>query len=96
MDISKNIKELTRLVDPKKSLRTAWIIESGLYFALVFIVLIWIPDRISGLVQVSPYLFGLIVGQGAAGWSGSNVKRYTESLIIKAKNGGSRGDQEAA
>lgn len=73
-------------VDPKKALRIAWIVESIWYFALASTVLIWKPERIEGLVKISPYLFGLIAGQGAAGWSGSSIKRLTEAA--KERGGG--------
>lgn len=75
-------------VDAKKALRIAWILESGLYFGMAFAVLFWKPERTEALVTLSPWLFGLIMGQGAAGWSGSSIKRVTEGFLEKTRNGG--------
>jgi uncharacterized membrane protein YbhN (UPF0104 family) len=75
-------------VDTKKLLRIAWIIESIWFFILVSIILFWKPERTDALVALSPWLFGLIMGQGAVSWSGSNIKRMTKGWLEKAKNGG--------
>jgi hypothetical protein len=74
-------------VDAKKLLRIAWICESGLYFAAAFIVLFWRVERTDALVTLSPWLCGLIMAQGAAGWSGSSIKRVTESWLEKTRSG---------
>jgi hypothetical protein len=75
-------------VDAKKTLRIVWILEGILYFIVAFIVLIWKPEHIEGLVKLSPYLTGLIVAQGGAAWSGSSIKRVTESWLENTRSGG--------
>jgi len=76
-------------VDTKKSLRIVWIVEGALLFIMCFVVLLFFPDRTDGLIQLSPYLFGLIALQATGAIGGSNFKRLTEGYKLKqgAKNG---------
>ena len=71
-------------VDTKKSLRIVWIVEGGLFFVMSFAILLIWPDRTPGLIELAPYLFGIIALQGGAAAGGSSLKRWTESLKIKA------------
>ena len=73
-------------VDTKKSLRIVWIVEGGLFFVMSFLSVI-IPAwsaRMPVLLELAPYLFGIIALQGGAAAGGSSLKRWTESLKIKA------------
>ena len=74
-------------VDAKKSLRIVWIVEGALLFVMCFVILLFFFDRMEGLVQLAPYLFGLIALQAGGAIGGASIKRWTESLVIKAKNG---------
>ena len=71
-------------VDTKKSLRIIWIVEGGLFFVMSFAVLLIWPDRVAGLIELAPYLFGIIALQAGGAIGGSSLKRWTESLKIKA------------
>ena len=51
-------------VDTKKSLRIIWIVEGGLFFVMSFVVLLIWPDRVASLIELAPYLFGLIAVTG--------------------------------
>jgi len=75
-------------VDAKKSLRIVWIVEGALLFTMSFIVLLIWPDRVAALIELAPYLFGLIALQATGAIGGSSLKRWTESLKLKAQNGG--------
>ena len=75
-------------VDAKKSLRIIWIVEGALLFIMSFAVLLIWPDRVASLIELVPYLFGLIALQATGAIGGSSLKRWTESLKIKAANGG--------
>ena len=51
-------------VDGKKTLRIVWIVEGAILFIMAFgVLLIW-PDRLAGLIDLMPYLFGIIALQG--------------------------------
>lgn len=77
-------------IDVKRVLRLAWIIESIWYFIIATIALFSRRDVMDALVNISPYLFGLIMAQGGAGWSGASLKRLTETLKEKVANGGGK------
>ena len=73
-------------VDTKKSLRIVWIVEGGLFFVMSFLSVI-IPAwsaRMPVLLELAPYLFGIIALQAGGAIGGSSLKRWTESLKIKA------------
>ena len=74
-------------VDAKKSLRIVWIVEGALFFAMSFLSVI-IPAwsaRMPALLELAPYLFGIIALQAGGAIGGSSLKRYTESLKMKAE-----------
>ena len=75
-------------VDTKKSLRIIWIVEGALFFVMSFAVLLIWPDRVASLIELAPYLFGLIALQATGAIGGSSLKRWTESLKLKAGGNG--------
>ena len=75
-------------VDAKKSLRIVWIVEGALLFVMSFVVLLVFPDRVAALIELAPYLFGLIALQATGAIGGSSLKRWTESLKLKAGGNG--------
>lgn len=85
-------------VDTKKGLRIVWVVEGALLFVMTFVVILFVKDksRVTDLVNVMPYLFGLIALQATGAIGGSNLKRWTESLVIRAKNGRKEDDCQGA
>ena len=74
-------------VDAKKSLRIVWIVEGALFFAMSFLSVI-IPTwsaRMPALLELAPYLFGIIALQATGAIGGASLKRYTEALKMKAE-----------
>lgn len=80
-------------VDTKKSLRIVWVVEGMLLFVASFVILMVWPSRVAGLIDLVPYLFGLIALQAGGAIGGSSLKRWTESLKIKALNGKGGADE---
>ena len=74
------------MVDTKQSLRIVWIIEGGLLFIMAFLILLIWPTRMAGLIELMPYLFGIIALQGSGAIGGSSLKRLTEGYKMKAQS----------
>ena len=72
------------MVDTKQTLRVVWIVEAALLFIMAFVILLFTPKRLDGLIELMPYLFGLIALQGTGAIGGSSIKRLTEGYKIKA------------
>ena len=70
-------------VDAKKGLRIVWVMEGCLLFIMCFVVLLFFPSRVAGLIQLAPYLFGLIALQATGAIGGANFKRLTEGYKLK-------------
>jgi len=73
-------------MDEKKGLRILWIAEAAMLFVMSFCVLLIWPTRTTQLIEMMPYLFGLIALQGTGAIGGSNFKRLTEGYKLKAEN----------
>jgi len=73
-------------VGEKQGLRTVWVVEGALLFVASFTILMVWPSRMAGLIELIPYLFGLIALQGTGAIGGSNFKRLTEGYKLKAEN----------
>ena len=78
------------MVDTKQSLRIVWIIEGGLLFIMAFLILLIWPTRMAGLIELMPYLFGIIALQGSGAIGGSSLKRLTEGYKLKVEKQGSK------
>lgn len=81
------MKVSLKAVGEKQGLRTVWVIEGALLFVAAFAILMFWPSRMAGLIELIPYLFGLIVLQGTGAIGGSSLKRLTEGYKMKAANG---------
>jgi len=68
-----------------KIIRIAWVVQVGLIFFMCMISLYFFPKTVEPLIKLLPFLAGLTVVEGGAAWSGSNVKRLTESKPGKKK-----------
>ena len=68
---------------PMKVLRWLWIALTFFLFVEGFISIYIIPDSMSRLMQVTPFLTGLIVLMGGVAFGGSAIKRNT---ILKNGN----------
>ena len=62
-----------------KIIRIAWVVQVGLIFFMSIISLYFFPKTVDFLIKLLPFLSGLTVIEGGAAWSGSNVKRLTET-----------------
>ena len=71
-------------VGSKEGLRTVWVVEGALLFVASFAILMVWPSRMAGLVDLMPYLFGLIALQGTGAIGGASLKRFTEGYKLKA------------
>jgi hypothetical protein len=72
------------MIDSKYALRIVWIVEAALLFVMAFIILLFKSNRMDGLIELMPYLFGLIVLQGTGAIGGASLKRLTEGYKIKS------------
>jgi hypothetical protein len=72
------------MIDSKQVLRIVWIVEAALLFIMAFVVLLFKPSGLAGLIDLMPYLFGLIALQGTGAIGGSSIKRLTEGVKLRA------------
>ena len=72
------------MVDTKYALRMIWVIEGALLIVMSFVILLFLPKRMDGLIMLIPWLAGIIGFEGAAAAGGSSLKRITEAAKAKA------------